>query len=114
MPVGTESMQDTDAGEIRVEVAYAHPRRQVIVELTVSKGCTAREAVDLSGIAGQFPELSGQQLALGIFSRPLNGVELPLPEVYVLEAGDRVEIYRPLMMDPKQARLERARRNLKG
>jgi putative ubiquitin-RnfH superfamily antitoxin RatB of RatAB toxin-antitoxin module len=95
---------------IGVEVAFALPEKQVIRSLTVAAGTTAEQAVEQSGITRQFPGVDFLSLAMGIFSRPLDGVELPLPGEYVLQAGDRVEIYRPLVMDPKQARLERARR----
>lgn len=114
MTDNTES-KTVDAGNddlIRVEVAYALPGRQRIVELEVKAGCTALEAVNQSGISRTFPELADKDLDLGIFSRPLNGTDLPLPGDYVLEAGDRVEIYRPLTMDPKEARLVRAKRKL--
>lgn len=104
---------DPAPGHIRVEVAYALPSRQEIISLDVRSGCTAREAVALSGIDRLFPGLDLAHLDLGIFSRPLNGQALPLPDAYVLEAGDRVEIYRPLRKDPKQARLERARKTQK-
>ena len=97
-------------GLIRIEVAYALPERQVILTRQVAPGCSALEAVLASGIDRQFPDLDMTALQLGIFSRPLNGIELPLPQDYVLEAGDRVEIYRPLHRDPKQARLDRARK----
>jgi putative ubiquitin-RnfH superfamily antitoxin RatB of RatAB toxin-antitoxin module len=95
---------------IGVEVAFALPEKQVIRSLTVAVGTTAEQAVEQSGITRQFPGVDFFSLAMGIFSRPLDGVELPLPGEYELQAGDRVEIYRPLVMDPKQARLERARR----
>ena len=95
---------------IRVEVAFATPDQQEIVELQVEQGCTAKEAVDKSGIADRFPAFPADSVSLGIFSRPLNGVDLPSPDDYVLADGDRVEIYRPLAMDPKQARLERLKK----
>ena len=99
---------ETDPGEeIRVEVAYALSDNQTILELKVRKGCTALEAVELSGIRQQYPELQARELDMGVFSRPLNGITLPLPADYVLEEADRVEIYRPLEKDPKQARLDR-------
>jgi|TARA_B110000305_G_C19405434_1_gene622480 putative ubiquitin-RnfH superfamily antitoxin RatB of RatAB toxin-antitoxin module len=95
--------------EIRVEVAFALPERQELVAMSVVSGCTAQEAVDLSGIRMKFPEFDLDSLELGIFSRPLNGVDLPLAGAYVMEENDRVEIYRPLLNDPKHARLERVR-----
>jgi len=101
---------------IPVEVAYALPDCQEIVALDVPQGTTAEAAVALSGllssVAAYLPE--GEAPPLGIFSRPLNGVEMPLPADYVLLPHDRVEIYRPLLIDPKQARLERASRQKSG
>jgi len=97
---------------INIEVAFALPQRQEIRELVVEQGCTASEAVAKSGILEKYASFLSpdSEPAMGIFSRPLNGVELPLPADYVLQENDRVEIYRPLEKDPKQARLERAAR----
>ena len=99
---------------IQVEVAYATPEKQLILSVEVPEGATAREAVELSGIVDHFPDIEPDQSAMGIFSRPHNGKVLPTPENYVLEPKDRVEIYRPLLLDPKQARLNRARKNRPG
>ena len=96
---------------IQVEVAYATPEKQLILSVEVPEGATARE---WSGIVDHFPDIEPDQSAMGIFSRPLNGKVLPTPENYVLEPKDRVEIYRPLLLDPKQARLNRARKNRPG
>lgn len=86
---------------IRIEVACATPGRQVVKALAVPEGCTARQAVGFSGIAADFPELDLQRLPLGIFSKPVDGER-------VLVDGDRVELYRPLLLDPKEARRQRA------
>lgn len=93
---------------ITVEVAYALPERQRIIELQVVPGTTALEAVKQSGITQEFPEITLATASMGIFSRPLDGKTLPLPQDYPLQARDRVEIYRPLLIDPKDARLARA------
>lgn len=95
---------------ITVEVAYALPERQEIIALDVEKGCTALEAVRLSGIIENFPEINLEALEMGVFSKHLDGKALPLPEVYQLQARDRVEIYRPLLLDPKEARALRAQK----
>ncbi|MEX2365135.1 MAG: RnfH family protein [Pseudohongiellaceae bacterium] len=95
---------------IKVEVAYALPDRQLIVELRVEKGATALDAAMLSGIDREFPELDLQRAEMGVFSKMLDGLILPSPDQYVLQEKDRVEIYRPLLLDPKQARLLRAAR----
>ena len=95
---------------IIVEVAYATPERQRILSLSVPEGTTALAAVQQSTITDEFPGLDISDSAMGIFSQPLDGRTLPLPQDYVLQARDRVEIYRPLLIDPKQARLERAKK----
>lgn len=92
--------------EIPVEVAFALPERQEVVALDVPLGTTAGEAVTLADLPGRFPELPAETFAhadLGIFGRRLRE-----PHEHRLRAGDRVELYRPLLIDPKQARLARA------
>lgn len=96
------------AKAIDVEVAYATPAKQKIIKLSVPVGTSAYDAVIQSGITGHFDDIDPDKNAMGIFSKPLNGKGRPLPKEYRLEAGDRVEIYRPLQIDPKQARLQRA------
>ncbi|MGV3591336.1 MAG: RnfH family protein [Gammaproteobacteria bacterium] len=93
---------------LTVEVAYALPQRQRIVTLTVPRGTTALEAVRLSGIADEFPEIDPETAEMGIFAKALDGRTLPLPGDYQLAERDRVEIYRPLLIDPKEARQARA------
>ncbi|MCB1649492.1 MAG: RnfH family protein [Gammaproteobacteria bacterium] len=102
-------MSDT-VSTIQVEVAYAQPQQQRIIALSVPAGTTALEAVQCSGIAAEFPQIDPLTASMGIFSRLLDGRSQPLPKDCVLEEGDRVEIYRPLLIDPKQARLRRAAR----
>jgi len=86
---------------IEVEVAYARPEKQLIVALSVPDGTTALEAVRLSRLAEQFPELDLDDLKLGIFSKAVKSDT-------VLRARDRVEVYRPLIADPKEVRRRRA------
>lgn len=88
---------------MRVEVAYALPDKQRIVAIEVEEGCTVFEAAQRSGIVAFFPEIDLTQAAMGIFGRV---VEQPREER--LREGDRVEIYRPLVIDPKEARKARA------
>lgn len=95
------------AATIPVEVAYATPERQLIIPLRVPIGTTALEAVRLSRITDQFPGIDLTRDPMGIFSNPLNGRDWPLPADYVLQDRDRVEIYRPLQIDPRQARRAR-------
>lgn len=92
-----------DEPEIRVEVVYALPDRQRLMALEVPRGCTAREAVERSGLRREFPEINPDKNALGIFGRRC-------PRDQPLREGDRVEIYRPLQADPKEVRRELAAR----
>lgn len=94
--------------KIKVEVAYALPEHQEIIELMVVKGSTALQAAQQSDIVSYFPEIDLGSAEMGIFSKPLDGKTLPLAKDYQLDEGDRVEIYRPLLMDPKEARRLRA------
>ena len=86
---------------IRVEVACATPERQVLLQIDVPEGCTLEEAIERSGILGEFPGIGFDPDAVGIFGRKM-------PRGHVLRTGDRVEIYRPLIADPKEARRRRA------
>ncbi|HSP30910.1 MAG TPA: RnfH family protein [Halomonas sp.] len=96
------------AETLSVEVAYALPRRQRIVALRVPEGTTARQAVTLADLPAHFPDVPEHAFTrapLGIFGKALRN-----PETQKLREGDRVEIYRTLAIDPKAARLERAKR----
>ena len=93
---------------ITVEVAYALPDRQKIIELQVVPGTTAMEAVMKSGIVGLFPEIEPAAAQMGIFGQSLGTRGLKGPDEYVMEPMDRVEIYRPLIADPKEVRKRRA------
>ena len=95
---------------IDVEVVYALADEQYFMPLSVRKGSTALAAVMASGVTSKYPELNIQEASMGIFSKALDGRHLPLPKDYVLKHRDRVGIYRPLLLDPKQARLERAKK----
>ena len=90
---------------IHIEVACALPDQQCVKALDVEAGSTAQQAVTLSGMAEMFPELALAECKLGIFSKLIEN-----PEQYVLADGDRVEIYRPLLLDPKEARRQRAKK----
>lgn len=93
---------------IPVEVVYGLPRTQRLLALEVPAGTTALEAVQLSGIMQEFPEIVLETVSLGIFSRLLDGRAMPAAADYLVQPHDRIEIYRPLLIDPKQARLRRA------
>ena len=88
-------------GSISIEVVHARPERQVLLQLDVPVGTTVSEAIERSGIRESFPDLEVEEGGVGVFSAkvPLN---------HVLREGDRVEIYRPLIADPKESRRRRA------
>ena len=86
---------------IRVEVVYATVPRQELVALELEPGTTVAQAIERSGLAGKFAEFEVDPARVGIFSRKIS-------LDHVLRDGDRVEIYRPLQADPKEARRQRA------
>ena len=94
-----------DNGTISVEVVYALPDRQKVLRLQVPAGTTVRRAVELAAMPRYFPGLDVQVCALGVFGKVVSK-----PDERVLEAGERVEIYRPLLVDPKEVRKQRAAR----
>ncbi|GAB2951495.1 RnfH family protein [Aquaspirillum soli] len=87
--------------KIQIEVVYAKQEQQALLKLIVEEGTTAQQAVEQSGILQQFPEIDPTQLKLGIFSKAIKSDT-------VLRERDRVEIYRPLIADPKAVRRSRA------
>lgn len=86
---------------VDVEVVYATPERQALVQLCLPVGSNVGQAVSASGLKQQFPEIDEGSMAVGIFSKPCQLDQ-------VLAQDDRVEIYRPLLNDPKDARRQRA------
>lgn len=89
--------------QIKVEVAYATPEKQRIIALDVEEGCTVYQAAEQSGICDEFPEIVLADAKMGIFGKAVRS-----PQDEVLREMDRVEIYRPLIIDPKAARANRA------
>lgn len=93
---------DGTPATIRVEVAYATPDEQVILEVEVRDGSTLEEALEASRLYEKFPDANLRAAAVGIWgqvcerSRPVRD-------------GDRIELYRPLVMDPRDARRLRAK-----
>jgi hypothetical protein len=81
--------------------------------VTLSEGQSALDALRLSNLQSQLPETDLLQLEMGIYSRLLDGRSSPLPADYVMRDGDRLELYRPLQLDPNKARLLRAARKKK-
>lgn len=92
-----------DKPGVLVEVVYALAGEQALLALELPAGSTMREAVLSSGLDARFPGLDLATVPLGIFGKAVSR-----PEERALEAGDRVEIYRPLLADPKEVRKRRA------
>ncbi len=90
-----------DAERIEVEVAYARPDEQVLLTLRVPRGATVGDALEASGLLKRFPEIDLARNKVGIFGR-LTSL------AHTLREGDRVEVYRPLIADPKEVRRRRA------
>lgn len=85
---------------INVEVAYAREDKQVILALDVEEGTTVEQAIQQSGVLEQFPEIDLSKNKIGIFAKLCK-------KDASLKSGDRVEIYRPLIADPKEVRRKR-------
>ncbi|WP_130618699.1 RnfH family protein [Dyella amyloliquefaciens] len=89
------------AEQVHVEVVYAEAARQVVRRVALPAGSTVMQAIEASGMVREIPGLVVDPARLGVFSRKA------APD-QVLGEGDRVEIYRPLTLDPKEARRRRA------
>ena len=89
---------------ITVQVVYALPECQRVAEVTVPVGSTAGDAIAASNLLREFPEIDLSRNSIGVYSRLIE------PDTIVHE-GDRVEIYRPLTIDPKEARRKRGARS---
>ena len=86
---------------ISVEVVYPLPQKQEIFSVNLPPGATVREAIESSGVLARYPEIDLAKSKLGVFAK------LAKPDS-VLRDRDRVEIYRPLIADPKEVRKQRA------
>ncbi|PID49734.1 MAG: RnfH family protein [Proteobacteria bacterium] len=90
-----------DTNGITVEVVYPLPYEQLIFKASIPTGSTVAEGIQASGILEHYPELDWQALDTGIFGKLV-------PATTVLRERDRIEIYRPLIADPKAVRKKRA------
>jgi len=88
-----------------IEIAYAAPQKQLILEREVEVDSGARAAVRSCGIDQHFPEIDLENCDIGVFGKAV-------ADDYQLNDGDRIEIYRPLIADPKEIRRQRAARGL--
>jgi putative ubiquitin-RnfH superfamily antitoxin RatB of RatAB toxin-antitoxin module len=91
--------------DLTIEVAYATPQKQKIIVISAPAGTTLSEAIDRSAIQAEFPDMVVDPDRVGVFGRKATMDQ-------VLRDGDRVEIYRPLIADPKEARRKRAEKTL--
>ncbi|TCP95762.1 hypothetical protein EDC44_10743 [Cricetibacter osteomyelitidis] len=87
--------------QISIEIVYAYPERHYLKRFTLDEGTTVQAAIVQSGILQQFQEINLAENKVGIFSRPVKLTD-------TLNDGDRIEIYRPLLADPKEIRRKRA------
>jgi hypothetical protein len=93
-------VNESETHLIKVEVAYAKVDIQVIISVDVAEGCTVERAIQQSAVIEQFPEIDLDKNKIGIFGKLTKKTAL-------LNPGDRVEIYRPLIADPKEVRRKR-------
>ncbi|MFQ5547348.1 MAG: RnfH family protein [Woeseia sp.] len=82
---------------MKIEVVFALPQRQELILLTVDDGTTVAAAIAQSGVAEKFPDVDISSCQAGIWGNPVG-------REHLLQEGDRVELYRPLSMDPREAR----------
>ncbi|MBZ0058759.1 MULTISPECIES: RnfH family protein [unclassified Leclercia] len=92
--------------EIVVEVAYALPEKQYLQRVTLEEGATVEEAIRASGLLTLRNDIDLAKNKVGIYSRPVKLADM-------VKDGDRVEIYRPLIADPKELRRQRAEKAAK-
>ena len=100
--IDIQKLVGVPAPNIDIEVVYALPEKQVVRQMNLPEGTTAEQAVKLSGILRQFPEIDLLQNKLGIYGKLVEPTA-------VLRNRDRVEIYRALKVDPKENRRRRAK-----
>lgn len=87
--------------QIKIEVAFAKPDKQSLLEVVIEQGTTVEQAIKSSGMLKRFPEIDLNTLKVGIWNRTCKLTDQP-------KEGDRIEIYRPLIADPKEVRRRRA------
>ncbi len=87
--------------DVEVELVFALADRQVLRTLSVAAGSSIRDVINVSGIQADFPDIGIGELATGIWGR-----EAALSQK--IKAGDRIEIYRPLELEPREARRQLA------
>lgn len=91
----------SDNGSINIEVVYGTPEKQLILKVLVASDATVEQTIETSGISQHFPEIDLSENKVGIWNRTCKLTD-------TLKDGDRIEIYRPLIADPKEVRRMRA------
>ena len=86
---------------MQVEVVFALPDRQALLTVSLAKGATVADAIRMSGLGDRFPAARLDELKVGVWGRPVD-------RTHELKSGDRVEIYRSLEIDPREARRQLA------
>lgn len=99
--MGNNTAGEAITDNITVEVAYALPKQQVLLTISTSNGATVEHVIQQSGVLQQFPQIDLDVQKVGIWSRPVKLTDQ-------VKEGDRIEIYRPLIADPKDLRRRRA------
>ncbi|MDC1319069.1 RnfH family protein [Litorivicinus sp.] len=94
---------------MEIEVVYGTAETQRVVRLEVVEGTTVYEAATLSNLELEFPEIDLESIPMGVF-----GVRVKMATTTILHPGDRVELYRPLIVDPKESRRSRAEFQKRG
>ena len=87
--------------KVNIELVYALPEQQTLLSFSVPEGTTLAQAIDLSGIQDHYPELMLDTMKAGLFGKVA-------PRTQVMREKDRIELYRPLIADPKEVRKQRA------
>lgn len=87
---------------ISIQIAYATPEKQVVIPLNIDENTCVIDAISLSGVLDQFPKIDKYAMKVGVFYQLID------VQNYQLKSGDRLEIYRPLIIDPKTARIAKA------
>lgn len=87
--------------QLLIEVVYALPDKQTLLSLHVDENSTIEQAIQSSGILEQYPQIDLKKNKVGVWNKAAKLTD-------ILEDGDRIEIYRPLIADPKEVRKRRA------
>ena len=96
-----DKVMDKIADEINIELIYPLPDEQILISITVKQGTNLEQAIEQSGILRKYTEIDLSINKVGIFSKATKLTE-------ILREGDRIEIYRSLIADPKEARKKKA------